>query len=97
MKRENFEEWVLAAVYASPNPGIHQNLWNELENISSPMNYRCRKFLDNINRCGLMDIGCSGPKFTWSNNRQGMANTMERLDRALCNAEWRTAFPEGAV
>ncbi|KAL7240064.1 hypothetical protein ACSBR2_005846 [Camellia fascicularis] len=36
-------------------------------------------------------------KFTWSNNRQGMANTMERLDRALCNAEWRTTFPEGAI
>ncbi|KAL7200213.1 hypothetical protein ACSBR1_032183 [Camellia fascicularis] len=124
VKRENFEEWVLAAVYASPNPNIRQNLWNDLENISSSMirpwliagdfndimgqterrsysqnnqNYRCKKFSDNVNHCGLMDIGCSGPKFTWSNNRQGMANTMERLDRALCNAEWRTAFPKGAA
>ncbi|KAL7187776.1 hypothetical protein ACSBR1_037768 [Camellia fascicularis] len=26
VKRENFEEWVLAAVYASRNPGIRQNL-----------------------------------------------------------------------
>ncbi|XP_028094336.1 uncharacterized protein LOC114294405 [Camellia sinensis] len=60
-------------------------------------NYRCKKFSDNVNRCGLMDIGCSGLKFTWSNNRQGMSNTMERLDRALCNAEWRTVFPKGAV
>ncbi|KAL7256323.1 hypothetical protein ACSBR1_010278 [Camellia fascicularis] len=60
-------------------------------------NYRCKKFLDNINRCGLMDIGCTRPKFTWSNNRQGLANIMERLDRALCNAEWRIAFPEGVV
>ncbi|KAL7163295.1 hypothetical protein ACSBR2_039399 [Camellia fascicularis] len=86
VKHENFEEWVLAAVYASPNPGIRQNLWTDLENTSSSMvrpwliagdfndimgqnerksfsqnnqNYRCRKFLDNINRCGLMDIGCS--------------------------------------
>ncbi|CAL5326467.1 unnamed protein product [Camellia sinensis] len=115
---------VLATVYASPNIGMCQNLWNELENsantIGSPwlvagdfndimgqnerrsfsqnrQNYRCRKFLDNINRCGLMDLGCTGSKFTWSNNRQGMANTMERLNRALCNAEWRTTFPEGAV
>ncbi|XP_028056650.1 uncharacterized protein LOC114260679 [Camellia sinensis] len=31
---------------------------------------------------------------TWTKNRQGIANTMERLDRALCNAEWRTMFPE---
>ncbi|KAL7247828.1 hypothetical protein ACSBR2_002690 [Camellia fascicularis] len=114
VKRENYEEWVLAAVYASPNLGIRQNVWNDLENTSSSMvrpwliagdfndimgqnerrsysqnnqSYRCRKFLDNINRCGLMDIGCSGPKFTWSNNRHGMANTRERLDRALCNVE----------
>ncbi|KAL7230604.1 hypothetical protein ACSBR2_008969 [Camellia fascicularis] len=26
-----------------------------------------------------------------------MANTMERLDKALCNVEWRTVFSEGAV
>ncbi|XP_028122251.1 uncharacterized protein LOC114319441 [Camellia sinensis] len=37
VKRENFKEWVLAAVYASPNPGIRQNLWNDLENTSSLM------------------------------------------------------------
>ncbi|CAL5371297.1 unnamed protein product [Camellia sinensis] len=124
VKRENYEDWVLATVYASLNIGMRQNLWNELENsantIGSPwlvagnfndimgqnerrsfsqnrQNYRCRKFLDNINRCGLMDLGCTSSKFTWSKNRQGMANTMERLDRALCNAEWRTTFPEGAV
>lgn len=34
---------------------------------------------------------------TWSNNRKGWANTMVRLDRALCNTEWRTNFPDGAV
>ncbi|KAL7214354.1 hypothetical protein ACSBR1_026712 [Camellia fascicularis] len=58
---------------------------------------RCRKFLDNINRCGIMDLGCTGQKFTWLNNRQGLANIMEMLDRALCNAEWSITFPEGAV
>lgn len=29
--------------------------------------------------------------------RQGLANTQKRLDRALCNAEWRALFPEGMV
>ncbi|XP_028067839.1 uncharacterized protein LOC114270505 [Camellia sinensis] len=123
-RRENYEEWVLAVVYASPNPGRRQNLWNDLEDFSNSMfnpwlvagdfnnvmgqnemrsftqnnqHNRCRKFLDNINHCGLMNLGCTGPKFTWSNNRQGLANTMERLDRALCNAEWRIIFLEGAV
>ncbi|GMP46357.1 hypothetical protein CsSME_00014559 [Camellia sinensis var. sinensis] len=44
-----------------------------------------------------MDLGCARPWLTWSNNRKGWANTMVRLDRALCNIEWRTTFPDGAV
>ncbi|KAL7262612.1 hypothetical protein ACSBR1_000886 [Camellia fascicularis] len=50
-----------------------------------------------MNRCNLMDLGCSGPQLTSSNERQGLANTLERLDRAVCNSEWRMAFTEGAV
>ncbi|GMP98513.1 hypothetical protein CsSME_00046366 [Camellia sinensis var. sinensis] len=44
-----------------------------------------------------MGLGCSGPRLTWSNNKKGWANTIVRLDRALCNTEWRTSFPNGAV
>ncbi|CAL5341998.1 unnamed protein product [Camellia sinensis] len=44
-----------------------------------------------------MDLGCTRPNITWSNNRQGWANTLARLDRALCNTEWRTQFPDGFV
>lgn len=44
-----------------------------------------------------MDMGCSGPKLTWTNNRQGLANTKERLDRALCNTQWMNSFPESCV
>ncbi|KAI8010911.1 hypothetical protein LOK49_LG06G02303 [Camellia lanceoleosa] len=29
VKRKNFEEWVLVAIYASPNPGMCQNLWTD--------------------------------------------------------------------
>ncbi|KAI8012836.1 hypothetical protein LOK49_LG05G03328 [Camellia lanceoleosa] len=50
-----------------------------------------------MNRCKLMDLGCSGPNLTWSNGRQGLANTLERLDRAVSNTEWRLAFSEGIV
>ncbi|KAL7166943.1 hypothetical protein ACSBR2_037579 [Camellia fascicularis] len=39
----------------------------------------------------------SGPSMTWTNNKKGLTNTMERLDRALCNSEWRTMFPEATV
>ncbi|XP_028103087.1 uncharacterized protein LOC114302282 [Camellia sinensis] len=44
-----------------------------------------------------MDLGCTGPRLAWTNNRQGWANTMVRLDRAICNTEWRTTFPKGLV
>ncbi|KAI8574007.1 hypothetical protein RHMOL_Rhmol01G0320300 [Rhododendron molle] len=56
-----------------------------------------RKFVGHVNNCNLVDLGFSGPKFTWNNGRKGMANVQKRLDRALCNEEWRNLFPEGMV
>ncbi|KAL7228283.1 hypothetical protein ACSBR2_007070 [Camellia fascicularis] len=58
---------------------------------------RTKKFLDRVNRCNLIDLGSFGPRIKWTNKKQGLVNTMERLDRALCNAEWRTMFPEAIV
>ncbi|KAI8010828.1 Flowering time control protein FCA [Camellia lanceoleosa] len=34
---------------------------------------------------------------SWTNNRQGLANTMEQLARAMCNAEWKTMFPKATI
>lgn len=48
---------------------------------------RVEKFVDNLNKCKLMDLGSSRPVLTWSNGRLGMANTIVRLDRALVNLE----------
>lgn len=42
-------------------------------------------------------MGASGPKFTWTNGRQGSANVQKRLDRGLCNEDWRAMFPEGMI
>lgn len=47
---------------------------------------KCRNFVDCINECKL---GQTGPAFTWNNLRHGRTNVLERLDRALCNQEWR--------
>lgn len=41
---------------------------------------------------GLINMGFSGPRYTWSNNRGGRAKIKERLDRALCNFAWRNRF-----
>ncbi|XP_028120068.1 uncharacterized protein LOC114317531 [Camellia sinensis] len=78
--KEDYKEWVLAVVYASPNPLLRANLWNELDEVADSM-----------------DKSCSGPRMTWTNNRQGLANTVERLDGVLCNEDWRTMFPEATV
>ncbi|CAL5362434.1 unnamed protein product [Camellia sinensis] len=122
--KEDYEEWVLAAVYASPNPTLRDQMWHDLTAVATNMkkpwlvagdfndyanqgerrsysanqnSRRTQKFIDRINSCNLIDLGSTGPRMTWTNNRKGLANTMERLDRAMCNAEWRTMFPEATV
>ncbi|XP_028120402.1 uncharacterized protein LOC114317817 [Camellia sinensis] len=123
--KEDYEEWVLSAVYASPNPVTREIFWEELERTATNMNQawlvagdfnnftdhserrsftpnhnftRAQRFRERINNCNLIDLGSVGPRLTWTNNRQGLANTMERLDRAMSNAQWRTLFfLEGTV
>jgi hypothetical protein len=59
---------------------------------------KCNNFLDNINKCKLMDTGSVGTKFTWRGPLvQGHDRIFERLDRAMCNDEWRIMFPEAIV
>ncbi|KAI8027938.1 hypothetical protein LOK49_LG02G03797 [Camellia lanceoleosa] len=36
--KEDYEEWVLLAVYASPNLAARENLWEELEETANNMN-----------------------------------------------------------
>lgn len=124
MRKDNFEEWIFTAVYASPNPRIRDIIWEELgshaESNQNPWliagdfndivaageckssapdvsSSQRRKFADNINKCKLVDMGYTGAKYTWTNGRQGLANVQKRLDRALCNEEWRSLFPEGMI
>lgn len=40
-----------------------------------------------------MDLESKWCTFTWSNNREEEALVKERLDRALCNMDWRVTFP----
>ncbi|KAI7983560.1 hypothetical protein LOK49_LG15G02517 [Camellia lanceoleosa] len=50
---------------------------------------RTRRFTERINNCNLIDLESVRPLLTWTNNRQGLANTMERLNRAMSNDQWR--------
>lgn len=122
--KEDYEEWILSAVYASPNSSQRDELWDNLEETAKTMekpwlvagnfndfsnqnerrsyalsynHSRAQKFTERINNCNLIDLGSVGPRLTWTNNRKGLANTMERLDRAMSNDKWRAFFPEGTV
>lgn len=43
-------------------------------------------------RTGLIDLGYSGPKFTWQRG-----NLMVRLDRAIANSSWVSQHPDAIV
>ena len=58
---------------------------------------RCSDFINWISEQGLLDMGYTGPRFTLT--RWAFAKTFQgaRLDRALCNPEWRVRFPLARV
>ncbi|CAL1370678.1 unnamed protein product [Linum trigynum] len=53
---------------------------------------RVRDFQDCVLDAGLIDLGFSGPPFTWFH-----AGKKERIDQGMVNAAWHSAFPESLV
>ena len=45
----------------------------------------------------MIDLGFSGPRFTWTNKRELNALIQERIDRFFMNPEWCTIFLEARV
>ncbi|KAL5822624.1 hypothetical protein ACOSQ4_020524 [Xanthoceras sorbifolium] len=42
--------------------------------------------------CDFVDLGFSGPLFTWNNKRGGSINVQERLDRFFATSQWVNLF-----
>ncbi|XP_071676865.1 uncharacterized protein [Lolium perenne] len=54
-------------------------------------------FKDCLNDCGMVDMGYSGPMFTWSNKQDGDDLVRVRLDRAVANGAFTAAFDDYVV
>ncbi|XP_019171913.1 PREDICTED: uncharacterized protein LOC109167347 [Ipomoea nil] len=70
---------------------------DETSNYSSFSSYRSADFGTWIQDEGLIDLGFTGAKLTWVKNGNAESIKGARLDRALCNTEWRTRFPGAKV
>lgn len=55
------------------------------------------KFKEVVEACNLMDIGFSEYQFSWLNMRYGPNFIEERLDRFLCNKDWRDKFQDSTT
>ena len=49
-----------------------------------------------LDDCGFVDLGFSGPEFTWHSRRYGH-QIWERLDREVANYDWLAKFSAASV
>ena len=47
--------------------------------------------------CNMVDLGFSGPIFTWTNRREVDGLIQTRIDRCWANPSWTLAYPEANV
>ena len=55
------------------------------------------KFHQALDECDFFDLGYVGSKFTWHKTQPGGGVVWERLDRAVCLADWFNLFPTTKV
>ncbi|KAL8159774.1 hypothetical protein V2J09_001311 [Rumex salicifolius] len=58
---------------------------------------RCERFSSWIDEMEMIDLGYTGSKFTWTRGKDLSTQSAARLDRGLCNFEWRDAFPDASI
>ena len=58
---------------------------------------RVRAIKECMDACHVMDLGFSGPKFTWSNKRETGDLIQYRLHRCWANPGWKEFYPEANV
>ncbi|GMN43098.1 hypothetical protein TIFTF001_012293 [Ficus carica] len=64
---------------------------------TSSCSWASRPIVEAFNNIGLIDMGASGPRLTWSNGSSGWNLFKARLDRAMMDVDWKSAFPRAAL
>ncbi|KAL8152224.1 hypothetical protein V2J09_009984 [Rumex salicifolius] len=64
---------------------------------SDCMRRRCDRFSSWVNDMELLDMGYSGPQYTWFRGVDEDSRTAARLDRGLCSVEWQDYFGEASI
>jgi hypothetical protein len=54
--------------------------------------HRCLLFRECLEDCGLVDVGFTGPKYTWTNKQDANSNVRVRLDCAVANGAFMDMF-----
>ncbi|XP_030970044.1 uncharacterized protein LOC115990346 [Quercus lobata] len=54
-------------------------------------------FKDCLDKCNMVDLGFSGPRFTWTIGREIQDLIQERIDRFFVNLDWYLIYPDARV
>ena len=54
-------------------------------------------FKDCLDKCNMVDMGFSGPRYTWTNRREISSLIQERIDRFFMNPSWCLLYPDAKV
>ncbi|XP_030943692.1 uncharacterized protein LOC115968435 [Quercus lobata] len=54
-------------------------------------------FKDCLDKCNMVDLGFSGPRYTWTTRRDLNNLIQERIDRFFTNLSWCLLYPEARV
>jgi len=87
----NSQPWLLAGDFNETKS------MEERKNCSDDLLRRCTYFGNWIESTALIDLGFTGPPFTWSRGLNPETKKYARLDRGLCNQDWRLLFEDAGV
>ncbi|XP_023922453.1 uncharacterized protein LOC112033913 [Quercus suber] len=103
--RKRYESWELLCSLKNQcdMPWIVFGDFNEITHPEEKLGWldrdanQMRSFRECLSKCGLVDLGFVGQRFTWCNGRFGEQRTLIRLDRMVANGKWVEKFPDAQV